>query len=120
MAIDYSETLAGSALLVMGLASTGCETAARVAGTDGSPASKPQRSEATETITARKKADVTPAIIAASQKILSQHADAPIGSEFPIVVEGRAYVARIEEHDNSSGEPSRPPGRHKGVTVYER
>jgi hypothetical protein len=29
-------------------------------------------------------------------------------------------LARIEEHDNASGSASRPPGRHKGVTVYVR
>jgi hypothetical protein len=67
----------------------------------------------------RKKAPVTPAIVAASQQVLAEHADAPIGSEFPIEVEGKAYVARLEEHDNASGSPSRPEGKHPGVTVYE-
>jgi hypothetical protein len=67
----------------------------------------------------RRKAPVTPEIIAASQAILNEHADAPLGSEFPIQIEGKKYVARIEAHDNPTGSPGRPPGKHRGVTVYE-
>lgn len=67
----------------------------------------------------RKKAPVNPRIIAASQAILLEHADAPLGSEFPVQVDGKNYIARIEQHDNASSAPGRPPGKHRGVTVYE-
>lgn len=62
---------------------------------------------------------MTPAIIAASEKLLNEHGDAPIGSEHTLTADGKRYIARIEEHENPSGDPSRPPGKHKGVTVYE-
>jgi hypothetical protein len=32
---------------------------------------------------------------------------------------GRDDAARFEEHENAEGAPDRPPGKHKGVTVYE-
>lgn len=68
----------------------------------------------------RKKAAIAPALVAASERLLAEHHDAPIGSEFPIVVEGKPYVARIEEHENVSGSTSHPPSKHKSVTVYVR
>lgn len=67
----------------------------------------------------RQKAKPTAELIAASKKVLAEHADAPIGSEFPLSVGGQRYVARIEEHDNPGNESGRPPGKHKGVTIYK-
>ncbi|HYJ09026.1 MAG TPA: hypothetical protein VEX18_08450 [Polyangiaceae bacterium] len=67
----------------------------------------------------RQKAEPTAELIAGSEKLLADHADAPIGSQFPLSVGGARYVARIEEHDNPGNEPGRPPGKHKGVTVYK-
>jgi hypothetical protein len=67
----------------------------------------------------RQKAEPAEELITASKKLLAEHADAPIGSEFPISVGGKRYVARIEAHDNPGNEPGRPPGKHKGVTVYK-
>jgi hypothetical protein len=67
----------------------------------------------------RRKAPVTLEIIAASKRLLEERAGAPIGSEFPLDVAGKRYLARIEEHDNEEGSPERPAGKHKGVTVYE-
>lgn len=67
----------------------------------------------------RQKAQPTPELIAASEKLLAEHGDAPIGSEFRLTVGGERFVARIEEHDNPGNQPGRPPGKHKGVTVYK-
>lgn len=100
---------------VAGALAIGCDVKAHAAGKSAVPSASP-RSKSPEM---RKKAPVTPQIIAASQEILVEHADAPLGSEFPIRVDGKRYVARIEEHDNESGSPGRPPGKHRGVTVYE-
>ncbi len=65
-----------------------------------------------------RKAEVTPAIEKKANEILRANADAAIGSEHPFTHEGKRYVGRIEEHENSSGNPNRPPGKHRGVTVY--
>ena len=65
-----------------------------------------------------RKAEVTPAMESKANEILRANADAPIGSEHPFTLEGKRYVGRIEEHENSSGNPNRPPGKHRGVTVY--
>jgi hypothetical protein len=64
------------------------------------------------------KAEVTPAIAQKAEEILKEHPDAALGSEYPFTLNGQRYVGRLEEHDNPSGEPGRPPGKHRGVTVY--
>jgi hypothetical protein len=68
----------------------------------------------------QRKAEVTPAIARKAEKILRANEGAPIGTEIPFSMDGRRYVARFEEHDNPEGDPDRPAGRHKGVTVYVR
>jgi hypothetical protein len=67
-----------------------------------------------------KKAATSAAIVAKAEEVLKEHADATIGAELPVTVEGKGYTARIEEHENTNGDPNRPPGKHKGVTMYER
>jgi hypothetical protein len=91
----------------------GCEMRAHAADNSASASAQPKPPEM------RRKAPITPQIIAAGQAILIEHADAPLGSEFPVQVEGKKYVARIEQHDNPGGSPRRPPGKHRGVTMYE-
>jgi hypothetical protein len=66
-----------------------------------------------------RKAEVTPALAQKAEELLKENADAAIGSRIPFSLDGRRYIARIEEHENFAGEPERPPGKHKGVTVYE-
>lgn len=53
-----------------------------------------------------------------AQRILEEHAEDPLGTEIPFQHEGRRYVARIEVHDNPEGDPGRPLGKHRGVSVY--
>jgi hypothetical protein len=67
----------------------------------------------------RTKAEISPAIAEKAEEILRAHPDAALGSEHPFTLDGKRYVGRIEEHDNPSSEPGRPPGKHRGVTVYE-
>jgi hypothetical protein len=63
-------------------------------------------------------ASATPPIIAKADEILKAHPSAEFGSEFPFEIDGRKYIARVEEHDNPDGDPNRPLGPHKGITVY--
>jgi hypothetical protein len=100
----------------LGLA--GCE-GGRAEAASAVTASHTRATATTRGFETRQKAKPTPELIAASEKLLAEHADAPIGSEFPLSVGGERYVARIEEHDNPQNEPGRPPGKHRGVTVYK-
>ena len=68
-------------------------------------------------VTARK-AEATPEIIAKAEALLKEHPEAKVGAEFPFRLNGKSYVGRVEEHDNPTGEPGRPAGKHKGITVY--
>jgi hypothetical protein len=70
--------------------------------------------------TAREKPEVTPELAAKAQQLLREHGEKPIGTAIPFVQAGKRYTARIEEHENLEGDPSRPPGKHKGITVYQR
>lgn len=65
----------------------------------------------------QQKAEVTPELTRKAEELLRENAGAAIGTEIPFSLKGRRYVARIEEHDNPGGDPGRPAGRHKGVTV---
>jgi hypothetical protein len=66
----------------------------------------------------RKVAELNPDLIAKADEILRTNPSAPFGSEFPFELSGRKYVARVEQHDNPDGDPSRPQGQHKGITLY--
>jgi peptidoglycan LD-endopeptidase CwlK len=63
-------------------------------------------------------AEVAPAITAAAKRILKEHHRDPFGTEIPFEADGRAYVARIEEHYHKPGGPLKPWGYHHGVTVF--
>lgn len=63
-------------------------------------------------------AEATPDIVAKAAEILDADSSAPIGKEVPFELNGRRYVARFEWHDNPDGDPDRPIGKHKGITVY--
>jgi hypothetical protein len=57
-------------------------------------------------------ADLTPELIAASKKLLKEHQDSPIGTEFVLHLHGEEYLVRIERHEDAER------GKHKGVSVY--
>ena len=62
--------------------------------------------------------ETTPAIEQRAKDILDANHGAAMGTEVPFEIDGRAYVARIEEHYHEPGGPRRPWGHHRGVTVY--
>jgi hypothetical protein len=62
---------------------------------------------------------ITPEVVAKAEEILWADASSDFGKEVPFVVRGHRYIARFEWHDNPDGDPDRPQGRHKGVTVYD-
>jgi hypothetical protein len=66
----------------------------------------------------QRKAEITPELTRKAEQILRDNEGAAVGTEIPFSLNGRRYLARIEEHDNPEGEPGRPAGKHKGVTVY--
>lgn len=66
-----------------------------------------------------RKAEVTPALAEKAEELLKENSDADIGKEFPFELDGKRYVGRMEVHDNPTGNPDRPAGKHKGITVYE-
>jgi hypothetical protein len=67
-----------------------------------------------------KKAEVTPALAEKARSILEAQPEAALGTTVPFTLNGKPFIARFEEHENVEGDPGRPPGKHKGVTVYER
>ena len=120
MKLVLAEVAAAAALVALGFCLTACEMTAKAAGSGRTAGEATGASTEEGTPETRKKAPITPALVEASRRLLAEQHDAPVGSEFPMVVEGKPYLARIEEHDNASGSASRPPGKHKGVTVYVR
>jgi hypothetical protein len=104
------------------LAAGGC-TRANAKGTpEGEPSKDNQTARASThgNLRTLRQEELSKELIRVSERILEQHADAPIGTEVPFSHGGRRYVARIEEHHNPNNEPGRPPGKHKGVTVLAR
>jgi hypothetical protein len=89
---------------------------------DGSERSATGRNDAPRTPAAleetARKAETSPEVVARAEKILAEHGDAPVGTEIPFTLNGKRYVARVEIHDNADASPGRPPGEHKGITVY--
>ena len=63
--------------------------------------------------------EVSAALLAKANEVLEQNADKPVGTEVPFELEGRRYVARIEQHYREPDSvPPGPKGEHKGVTLY--
>lgn len=79
-----------------------------------------QKSAAHEPLPLKKPEKVSPALAQRAEAILLDNREKPVGTTIPFVESGRRYLARIEMHDNPENDPARPPGRHKGITVYER
>jgi len=78
----------------------------------------PRRGDSTEERVRLPQDEVTPALARAAERVLEEHAEAPLGSEFNLDYAGKRYVARIEEHYHEPGGPDRPYGHHRGVTLY--
>lgn len=84
---------------------------------------EPERAEQQsphEPLPLKKPETVSPALAQRAETILLDNRDKPVGTTIPFAQSGRRYLARIEMHDNPDNNPARPPGKHKGITVYER
>ena len=101
--------------LVLGV---GCHTAPVVGAVEASAPEASAVSSATIRPATRRPADITPQIIAKATELLWANDSAQIGTEFPFDMNGKRYVARMEMHDNPDGDPDRPQGEHKGMTIY--
>lgn len=97
-------------LLLLGCLACNCQSASEAA---------ERRPSLEGTAVTRKKAAPTPEIIEKAEEILRKNPEAALGSEYRFELGGKRYTARMEQHENVSGNPKRPPGKHKGVTVYE-
>ncbi|HSC89349.1 MAG TPA: hypothetical protein VLC09_18830 [Polyangiaceae bacterium] len=63
------------------------------------------------------KREVRPGVAREARRIIDSSAHEPFGTEIPFVVDGREYIARIEEHYHPPGGEARPWGKHPGVSV---
>jgi hypothetical protein len=96
-----------------------CVGCLSLAGCQGKQAQAAEPEGATQSSPGRKAAKPTPEVIAKAEALLKANPDAKMGSEMRFKVGGKRYIARVEEHDNAGNDPERPPGKHKGITVYE-
>lgn len=63
--------------------------------------------------------EVTRELEQKADEVLKANGDSPIGTELPFELDGRRYVARIEEHYRApESAAAGPKGPHRGVTVY--
>jgi peptidoglycan hydrolase-like protein with peptidoglycan-binding domain len=63
-------------------------------------------------------AEVTPALAAEAKRLLALHHAEPYCSEYPFEVDGRRYLARLEQHYHEPGGPLRPWGYHPGISLF--
>jgi hypothetical protein len=101
--------------LVLGV---GCHSAPTVAAVEASAPAPSVIASAPVTPATRRVADITPEIVAKATELLWANDSAKIGSEFPFEMNGKRYIARMEMHNNPDGDPNRPQGEHKGITIY--
>jgi hypothetical protein len=101
--------------LVLGV---GCHSAPVVALVEASDPVASALSIAPAKPATRRVADITPEIVAKATELLWANDSAKIGTEFPFEMSGKRYIARMEMHDNPDGDPNRPQGEHKGITIY--
>jgi len=64
------------------------------------------------------KGEVTRELEQKAGTVLKEHGDEPIGTEVPFELDGRSFIARIEQHYHEPGSSNGPWGLHKGVTLY--
>ena len=124
---------AGGSPAPAGLPPAGLPTLAGVQGAPSSGPSSPLSSRPTEASAGRSapssssgmKAGAPPGyrpltgkipsgVVAKAKSLLSQ----PMGSEHPFELDGKRYLARLENHYHPPGFKGGPNGWHKGTTVY--
>ena len=63
--------------------------------------------------------EVTAAVRAAAKAALNELYPKGLGAEKSLVIEGKAYVARIERHYHEPGGPLKPWGNHLGISMFK-
>jgi hypothetical protein len=63
-------------------------------------------------------AEVTAVLASEAKRLLALHHAAPYGSEYPFEVDGRRYLARLEQHYHEPGGPLKPWGYHPGISLF--
>jgi hypothetical protein len=110
--------------LALGFAAGGCSTvrdqevvrgAPRAETAPAAPPAAPPNGDARRAL---QKGEVTGALERKANAVLEEHGDRPVGTEVPFELDGRRYVARIEQHYHEPGSAEGPWGPHKGVTLY--
>lgn len=61
--------------------------------------------------------EVTPALSVEAKRLLTLYWKEPFGSEYPFDLEGRSYIARVEQHFHPPGGPLKPWGYHAGISL---
>jgi hypothetical protein len=61
--------------------------------------------------------ELTPELVRRAAALLLSRLP-PLGTEIPLEVHGRMYIARVETHFHEIGGPKRPWGYHRGMTLY--
>jgi hypothetical protein len=65
-----------------------------------------------------KKAETSPAMLAAAAQLVKKHYAKPVGTEITVQIEGKQVTARIERHFHPEGGPVKPWGFHPGVSLF--
>jgi hypothetical protein len=63
-------------------------------------------------------AEVTPALTVEAKRLLALHRTEPFGSAYPFELDGRRYLARLEEHYHEPDGPLKPWGYHPGISLF--
>jgi hypothetical protein len=61
--------------------------------------------------------ELSPELVRRADELLWNH-PAPVGTDIPLEVNGKSYVARFAIHYHEFGSAQKPWGYHKGVTLY--
>ena len=61
--------------------------------------------------------ELNPELVRRADELLWNH-PAPVGTDIPLEVNGKSYVARFAIHYHEFGSAKKPWGYHKGVTLY--
>jgi hypothetical protein len=61
--------------------------------------------------------ELNPELVRRADELLWEH-PAPVGTDIPLEVNGKSYIARFALHYHEFGSAQKPWGYHKGVTLY--
>src|SRR5262249_17515022 len=65
-----------------------------------------------------RKAEISPAMLAAAARVGRQHYTQPVGTPIELDADGKHLFAPIEQHYEPEGGPVKPWGFHHGVSLF--